>query len=330
MKNYDDVIGIDVSKLTIDAHIHKRGLHRTFSNTSKGYKALLLWIDKCLESQCYFLCFENTGHYSTNLSVYLSEHKVDYVEENPLAIKKSSGIVRGKTDRFDAGMIARYAWLHKEELVLSTPKKQAIQELGRLLSFREQLVRDRTGKISSLKESQSLLSSPSTDSCCKIITKTIIYLTKQIEALEARIKVLIKQEQALRKNFELLNSLKGVGLVLSCQIIYHTANFKRFDSWRQFSSYCGVAPFEHSSGTSIKRRNRIHHIGDRKMKTLLTLASVSAIQCDKELKHYYKKKVAEGKPKMVALNNVRNKILSRAFAVVKRGTPYVPMQQFAA
>jgi len=48
------------------------------------------------------------------------------------------------------------------------------------------------------------------------------------------------------------------------------------------------------------------------------------------LKYYYKKKVAEGKPKMVALNNVRNKILSRAFAVVKRGTPYVPMQQFAA
>jgi hypothetical protein len=66
------------------------------------------------------------------------------------------------------------------------------------------------------------------------------------------------------------------------------------------------------------------------MKTLLTMASVSAIQCDKELKHYYKKKLAEGKPKMVALNNIRNKILSRAFAVVKRGTPYVELQQYAA
>jgi hypothetical protein len=48
------------------------------------------------------------------------------------------------------------------------------------------------------------------------------------------------------------------------------------------------------------------------------------------LKHYYKKKLAEGKPKMVALNNIRNKILSRAFAVVKRGTPYVEIQQYAA
>ncbi len=66
------------------------------------------------------------------------------------------------------------------------------------------------------------------------------------------------------------------------------------------------------------------------MKTLLTLASVSAIQCDSKLKLYYKKNVVVGKPKMVALNNFRNKILSRAFSVIKRGTPYVELKQFAA
>ena len=66
------------------------------------------------------------------------------------------------------------------------------------------------------------------------------------------------------------------------------------------------------------------------MKTLLSLASVSAIQCDSELKLYYKRKIAEGKPKLIALNNVRNKILARAFAVIKRGTPYVELHQYAA
>jgi transposase len=109
MKNYVDVIGIDVSKLTIDAHIHHRAVHRVFLNTSKGYKALLLWTEPYLKEQCYFFCFENTGHYSTNLSVYLSENTVDYLEESPLAIKRSAGIARGKTDRLDATMIARYA-----------------------------------------------------------------------------------------------------------------------------------------------------------------------------------------------------------------------------
>jgi transposase len=97
-----------------------------------------------------------------------------------------------------------------------------IQELGRFFSFREQLVRDRTDKMSSLKEAQSLLSSPSTHRCCKIITKTIHYFIKQIEALENRIKVLMKKEESLKRNFNLLNSLKGIGLVLSCQLIYHT------------------------------------------------------------------------------------------------------------
>lgn len=330
MKNYADVIGIDVSKLTIDAHIHHRGKHRVFKNTPKGFKALILWTDKYLIDNPSFYCFENTGTYSSNLGVYLSENGLDYVEESPLKIKRSSGIVRGKTDKLDAAMIARYAWIHRDELVLSSPKKKDIQELGRLLSFREQLVKNRTGKMSSLKEMESLLKSPSTDDCCKIIKKTIHYLTKQIDLLEEKIKILIKKEEALHKNYKLLNSLKGVGLVLSCQILYHTQNFQHFESWRQFSSYCGTAPYAHSSGTSIKHKNKVHRIGDRKMKTLLTLASVSAIQCDKELKHYYEKKLKEGKPPMVAINNVRNKILSRAFAVVKRGTPYVEINTFTA
>ncbi len=65
------------------------------------------------------------------------------------------------------------------------------------------------------------------------------------------------------------------------------------------------------------------------MKSLLSMASVSAIQYDSELRLYYNRKLAEGKNKMSAINNVRNKLISRAFAVVKRGTPYVVLQQYA-
>jgi transposase len=101
-------------------------------------------------------------------------------------------------------MIARYAWLYKEELVLSSPKEQDIQELGRLLSLRDQLVRDRTGTMSSLKEMQTLLRSPSTDDCCTIIKKTMHDLTKQIIALENHIKNLMSKDESLQKNYELL------------------------------------------------------------------------------------------------------------------------------
>ncbi len=71
-------------------------------------------------------------------------------------------------------------------------------------------------------------------------------------------------------------------------------------------------------------------MSDRKMKSLPSISSVSAIQHDGELRAYYQRKVAEGKPKMVAINNVRNKLLSRVFAVIKRGTPYVDLCKYAA
>ncbi|SNR60170.1 Transposase [Lutibacter agarilyticus] len=330
MKNYVDVIGIDVSKLTIDAYMHKRGLHRLFTNNTKGFKELLNWANKHLGLILHFYCFENTGNYSLNLSIYLDERSIDYVEENPLLIKRSAGIVREKTDKLDSAMIARYAWLHREELSLSSVRDNKHQELGRLMALRDQLVRNRTGLMSSLKELKSLLSSPSTDVCCKSILRSISYITKQILMLEKRMKEIIKSDTRLDRNFKLLNSVRGIGLILSCQLLYHTSNFKRFNRWRQFSNYCGTAPFAYSSGTSVKRANKCHHIGDRKMKTLLSLASVSAIQYDSELRLYYKRKIEEGKPKLVALNNVRNKILARAFAVIKRGTPYVELHQYAA
>lgn len=54
MKNYVDVIGIDVSKLTIDAHIHKIGSHRLFMNNTKGFVQLLSWSKKELGLASFF------------------------------------------------------------------------------------------------------------------------------------------------------------------------------------------------------------------------------------------------------------------------------------
>jgi len=330
MKNYKEVVGIDVSKKTIDAYCYHAQLHKGFVNDLIGYKSLLKWVLKVTQERKVFYCFENTGYYSLKLALYLHSKDIVYVEESPLKIKRSSGIVKEKTDRLDASLIARYAWLYREELEPSTVKSMSHLELGRLLALRDQLVRNNAGLKGTLKELKVLLSSPSTDVGCLSLKRSIDYLTKQVKGIETRIKDILSEDASMRKNYELLTSLKGVGLVVACQLIYHTGNFTRFASWRAFSSYCGTAPFEHQSGTSIHRRKQCHYLGDRKMKSLLSMATVSAIQHDSELRLYYKRKLAEGKDKMIAVNNVRNKIISRAFAVVKRGTPYVVLQQYAA
>ncbi len=260
----------------------------------------------------------------------MSSQHIVYVEESPLKIKRSSGIVKEKTDVLDACLIARYAWLYREELNPSTVKSKSHLELGRLLALRDQIVRNNAGLKGTLKEMKALLTSPTTDAGCISLKRSIEYLSKQVISIEKRIKEILSEDASMHKNYELLTSLKGFGLVVASQLIYHTGNFTRFDSWRAFSSYCGTAPFEHRSGTSIHKRKQCHYLGDRKMKSLLSMASVSAIQHDSELRLYYNKKLAEGKDKMLAVNNVRNKLIARAFAVVKRGTPYVVLQQHAA
>ena len=330
MKNYEEVVGIDVSKKTLDAYCHQAQIHKVFTNDVTGYKGLLKWVLKLTKDSTVFYCFENTGYYSLKLALYLTSQSVVYIEESPLKIKHCSGIIKEKTDRIDAILIARYAWLYREELEPSTVKSMSHLELGRLLALRDQLVRNNAGLKGTFKELKALLSSPSTDAGCLSLKRSIDYLEKQVKSIETRIKAILSEDACMNKNYELLTSLKGVGLVVACQLIYHTGNFTRFASWRQFSSYCGTAPFKHESGTSIHRRKQCHYLGDRKMKSLLSMASVSAIQHDSELRLYYKRKLAEGKDKMLAINNVRNKLIARAFAVVKRGTPYVVLQQYAA
>ncbi len=330
MKNYEEVVGIDVSKKTLDAYCHQAQVHKVFTNEVVGYKSLLKWVLKVAKDSKVFYCFENTGYYSLKLALYLHGQSVVYVEESPLKIKRCSGIVKEKTDRIDAILLARYAWLYREELKPSTVKSMSHLELGRWLALRDQLVRNNAGLKGTLKEMKVLLSSSSTDVGCLSLKRSIDYLEKQVKSIETRIKDILASEASMNKNFELLTSLKGVGLVVACQLIYHTGNFTRFASWRAFSSYCGTAAVKHESGTSIHRRKQCHYLGDRKMKSLLSMASVSAIQHDNELRLYYKRKLAEGKDKMLAINNVRNKLIARAFAVVKRGTPYVILQQHAA
>jgi len=106
--------------------------------------------------------------------------------------------------------------------------------------------------------------------------------------------------------------------------------FRGFEDSRKFACYAGIAPFEKQSGTSLKMKSRVSHYANKKIKSLLNLSASTAVQSDPELKAYYQRRVENGKSKMSTLNIIRNKIVHRIFAVVKRGTPYVPLYQHAA
>jgi transposase len=331
MKNVRQTIGIDVSKLTLDVYIQTTKVHHQFTNDSKGFNQLISWLKKqkvTLDETLF--CFEHTGWYCLLLSYFLYENQYAYCCVNAIEIKRSMGLRRGKSDKADAWEIANYAWLRREVLVPSTPPAKKLIELQRMMSLREQLVKQLTASKNLYKGMQELVIDELKDVSMIIIKDNMTQLNIQIAATEKAINELIKQDETMITNYKLSKTVKGVGMVLAVQMLLHTHNYTRFESSRQFASYCGLVPYPYQSGTSIHGRNKIHPISDRKMKSLLSMSAISAIQHDSELKLYYQKRVEEGKPKMVVLNIIRNKIVSRVFATVNRGTPYVELNKFYA
>ena len=103
----------------------------------------------------------------------------------------------------------------------------------------------------------------------------------------------------------------------------YTKGFTAFENAKQLACYCGVAPFEYSSGSSVRGRTKVHFMANKKLKCNLHMASLSAVKLDADLKHYYERKVAEGKSKLSVLNAVKNKLLARIIAVVNKQQEYV-------
>lgn len=329
--NFKEVIGIDVSKNTIDVCIHLSQKRWEFANTNKGIKEFLIWVDKSLKDTSKVLfVYEHTGMYSHTLTVVLQEMGCHYYVAPALDIKRSMGIVRGKNDIVDAKRIALYGYRLREEITPASVCFKSITTLKSLMTLRSKLVKQRAAHKSTLKEQKRIYKQKDFKFIFETQQRVIQYLTKQIKSLENQMQELINSQSALKTNMKLMLSIKGVGRQMATAMLISTENFTKFENSRKFASYCGVAPFAYQSGTSIKGRNKVSPLANKKIKTLVHMCAVSAIQHCAEMKIYYNKRLEKGKSKMSTLNIIRNKILARIFAVIHRQTPYVDTLKFVA
>ncbi len=116
--------------------------------------------------------------------------------------------------------------------------------------------------------------------------------------------------------------MPGIGRITAMALLYYTNEFTLFRTAKELACYCGVAPFARGSGTSVRGNTRVSNFANKALKKLLHLASMAALKSNKELRAYFERKVAEGKNKMLVLNAIRNKILHRLLAVIKRNLPF--------
>jgi len=325
-----EVIGIDVGKEELELLMHTRQLSVTFANTPSGLKKLQKWATNnvsCAKPKLLF-AFEHTGLYSYPISVFLKENGFNYIMVPGLEIRRSLGISRGKDDKIDARKIALYAFRRRDEVAPYQLPKKEILEIKRLLSLREKLVKQRAGYQGTLKENKRFLKQKDNQILFSVHERLINELNKQVAIVEDELDSKINNDKQLKKMYQMITSIKGVGPQTALFTIALTNGFTQFENWRKFACYSGIAPFPNRSGISIRGRTKVSHLANKKMKTLLSSCASSAINCNPEMKQYYEKRINEGKNKMSTLNIIRNKILARIFAVANRGTPYVNIYAF--
>lgn len=326
MKKYNYFFGVDISKKTVDITyiINEEMSHRQFTNDPEGMQQLLQWLKELnISFEQTLFCMETTGLYCFPLTQFLTTNEIDTWIEHAVQIKRATVLDRGKNDKVDSKRIAVYATKNLDRLRLWKPMNTTLQKIKHLASLRERLVDTKKKLTTPIKEFEDMGNTVMAKLLNKTIKNSLAALDKDLKNTEAKIIEIINEDENLKQLYKLITSVVGIGFVTAVNLMVYTNGFTVMKDARKLACYCGVAPFEYSSGSSIKGRTKVHFMANKKLKCNLHMASLSAVKLDADLKIYYERKVAEGKSKLSVLNAVKNKLLARVIAVVNKQELYV-------
>lgn len=314
------IIGIDISSKTLDICLQKEGLteHITIANQVKAIHTFF----KKVACEQVIVAMENTGRYNWQLYEALPKYGFEVYVIPALHLKKSMGLVRGKNDKIDAERICKFIQKNQDECVAWKPTPVNIQKMKVLLTERNGRIKIKRQLLGQQSDYKLMKPIGLDKQLTKMNQDLINSLQKQIEKLEAEIEAIVQVDETIKEQARQIQSVPGVGRITCWMMIAKTEGFSTIIEPRKMACYCGIVPFDHQSGTSIKRQPRVSTYADKSLKSTLHLAAMSAIRFDNKFRDYYLRKVAEGKNKMSVLNAVRNKIVHTIFALIKNQVTY--------
>ncbi|WP_345245564.1 transposase, partial [Nibrella saemangeumensis] len=236
--------------------------------------------------------------------------------------KRAGGLQRGKTDTIDAQRIAEYAFRFRDRMRLWQPPRPVLQQLAFLSATRQRLIQVYNQLANPLAEQQSFINPTLQKQLQKSCKASLVALEKDRKAIDQAIEKLIEEDDYLPQLFELITSVPGIGVATATEVVVATNELKTITDPKKMACHAGVAPFEYRSGVSIRSRPGVSQHARKRLKSLFHLGAISAVRVKGELRDYYLRKVGEGKSKMSVINAIRNKLIHRIYAVVKRGKKY--------
>jgi transposase len=324
---FEFFIGIDVSKNKLDFSVQQGKsylFHREIVNEPEAIKGFIREISRLngFSLNHAVFCMEHTGIYSNHLLSCLYQKKANICLEAATQIKKSLGNLRGKNDKVDSMRIATYAYKNRDELRLWSPRRDEVQQLADLSSTRSRLIKAKKILKTPLKEYGAFVKKRSAKQNIAVCNKALGGIETSLEHVERAIMNIINADPELKRLFALVTSVVGIGKVTAVQLIVTTNEFKDINNAKSYACYAGLVPYLEESGV-FKGKGRVSHMANKKVKTLLHMAALVAIQYNDELRLYYERKVnIEKKNKMSVINAIRNKLVQRIFSCVNQNRKY--------
>jgi transposase len=300
-------IGIDVAKDQLDVHVFPSDDAFAVARDSEGLAAL---IERLGPLDPHLVVLEATGGFELTVAAALVSAAIPLAVVNPRQIRdfaRATGQL-AKTDALDAKVIARFAAKVQPE-ARPVPDEQA-RALGELVARRRQVIEMMTAERNRRRQliSRRLL---------KSVDRLLAVLQKELTELDHDIGEGIRGTPAWRERDELLRSVPGVGDVVARTLIADLPELGRLDR-KQIAALVGIAPINRDSGKM--RGKRTTWGGRAKVRSVLYMAALVASRRNPVLAAFYRRLVAAGKPKKLALTAVMRKLLTILNAMVRNKT----------
>lgn len=329
MKALKQVLGVDVSQkelvVTLGRMLEDLSIelyaHKVFRNSESGFVSLLKWVNKLIDAQTKVrFVMEATGVYHQKFAYYLDDHgyELSIVLPNKISNYMRTLEIKTITDKSCSEAIARFGLERKSE-GWKRPKK-TYKSLQQLTRERDQIVLERSMVKNQLHAEQS--EAAPYEGSLQRFHERIRLLNRQEKEIKQEISQIIRSNQELKKEVELISSIPGVGELTAVIVLAETNGFELIRNKKQLASYAGLDIKEKQSGTSVKGKPKISKKGNRSLRKAMYLPSLSAVKYDENFKSMYARLVSKHGIKKKGLVAVQRKLLELTYTLFKNKSTY--------
>lgn len=304
-------VGIDVSKHTLDAHLHPQAAAQQFPNTAAGIADLLLWLG---QAPVHRVVFEPTGAYHHRLERQLGNAGLSMVKVNPLQARRFAEAIgrRAKTDAIDAAMLARFGAL--DALQARPVVSQTLSDMKELLAARRGLVKDRVAASNRNHVHRAPLLK-------RLADQRLRQVERQIAAIDAALRALCWADAELKARRDILVSIPGIGEATALTMLIEMPELGTIDN-KCVASLAGLAPVARDSGQHSGKR--FIRAGRAHLRQALYMPALVAIRFNADMKAKYQALITVGKPPKVAITAIMRKLAILANALLRGQRNWTP------